>query len=354
MKPEDTATLPFVQVAERYWESLTRGPERPRALRSTRTILDRHLIPALGRLDVNRLEAADVERYRAGMLARGLSAKTINNHLSVLRAVLRFAEANTLVARTPCIENLEAATTPVAALSAEDCERLLRACDGELRAMVLLALRTGLRLGELRALRWSDVDLAGARLRVNSPAGLRETGARGRAREIPLGPKTVLVLSGLPRRGEWVFSGPDGSKLTHGACKWPLYRAALRAGLEPFGWDVLRCTFARELMARHVSPRSIQRLLGMRSAASLLRYAPRIDDPTPIIHLLDLKDRTRWAGIYRRAGASANRPTAPPRSTIFVLVPDDGRHRARLGLPSFGVPGVPMLARVACVQAAHQ
>lgn len=127
-------------------------------------------------------------------------------------------------------------------LDLEEAERLVNAAEGERKTMILIALRTGLRLGELRALRWQDVNLVAGKLRVRQAVAgdVLGTPKSGRAREVPLSPETVKALkahrncaasscsapmldgcSGRTKRSircGWLASGPGSSSSAGTAC----------------------------------------------------------------------------------------------------------------------------------------
>jgi integrase len=130
---------------------------------------------------------------------------------------------------------------------------LLEALDGEWRTLILVALRTGMRQGELRALRWQDVDLVAGRIfvRQNIVRGHVGTPKSGKPREIALGEEVRVALKAHRHlRGPLVFCDMGGHVLTKGEMKHPLWRARKKAGLRPIGWHVLRHTFASHLAMR--------------------------------------------------------------------------------------------------------
>jgi integrase len=133
-----------------------------------------------------------------------------------------------------------------------------------------------LRLGELLALRWSDVDLDGGRIMVRRAAarGVVGTPKNGRSREVPLSEQAARTLREMPRsESELLFPGLDGRLLTTGACKWPIYRAAERAGIRRVGWHVMRHSFASHLVMRGAPVKAVQELLRHQSIEMTMRYA---------------------------------------------------------------------------------
>lgn len=155
--------------------------------------------------------------------------------------------------------------------------RLLEAAKGEplWYAMVLVAVRTGLRNGELRALRWEDVDLRAGKLIVRRAAAKQAVGTpkSGRSREVPLSDETIKVLRAHRHLCSLVFCHPDGRMWTQDECDRPLERISKRAGLAPVSWHVLRHTFASHLAMRGAPLKAIQELLGHSQISTTMRYA---------------------------------------------------------------------------------
>jgi integrase len=134
-------------------------------------------------------------------------------------------------------------------------------------AQVIIALQTGLRIGELLALRWEDLDLDGGGLLVRRSVWkhVESTPKGGRPREVPLSDQALEALRKHPRRGPYVFSTLDGQRRDRHGCTRALYAIAERAGQQlPFGWHVLRHTFASHLVMRGVPLKAVQELMGAR------------------------------------------------------------------------------------------
>ena len=146
-----------------------------------------------------------------------------------------------------------------AAAAGSDCK--LACADNYWRTMIVVAVRTGLRLGEL-ALRWSDVDLTGGRINVRRSVveGIIGTPKNGRTREVPLSEQAAATLGEHPHRAELVLCDTDGGMLTPAECRWPLRRAYQRAGLRRVGWHMLRHTFVSHLAMRGVKDRRFARV----------------------------------------------------------------------------------------------
>jgi integrase len=239
-------------------------------------VIKNHLIPAFGTRRLDEIGAREIEAFKSLKLRQRKSAKTVNNMLTILRKMLSVAQEWGTIPFVPKVKWLRVPSNKFDFLTFEEADRLIAAADGQWRAMITLALKTGLRQGELLALSWDDVDLVAGRLVVsrNLAYGEVTTPKNGKTREIPLGDD---VLASLKRhrhlRGDFVFCKLDGSMLTKGETKHPLWRACKRAGLRRVGWHVLRHTFASHLVMRKAPIKAVQELMGHSTITMTERYA---------------------------------------------------------------------------------
>ena len=249
--------------------------------KAKRQILRDHIVPTFGPTPLDRITFAAIEDFKNSLVidkedgGKGLSNKTANNILTVLRRLLALAHKRGALPSVPEIEWLP--TTPGAFdfQTYEESEALIEATAPEWRCMVVVGLRCGLRQGELLGLRWEDVDLKHGRITVRrSIVRGRVKGTKSRrVREVPLGEDVRAELVRQRHlRGPYVFCDLDGKHLTNGACKWPLYAACEGARLRRIGWHVLRHTFCSQLAMAGVIPSAIQRLAGHATLKMTERY----------------------------------------------------------------------------------
>jgi integrase len=182
-RPEE---LTFAQFSERF---LTMHVPAKNLKRSTREIyesnLRRHLLPALGRFLLTDLEARPeiIDRYVAEKVGKGLAAKTVHNHLLLLSVMFRRAVAWRLIRSNPVtfvdrprleepeiliLNEAEIARylSAFAQLEREETDQLKRVCWTGMRRLVITALGTAMRRGELLALRWGAVNLLEGKIEV--------------------------------------------------------------------------------------------------------------------------------------------------------------------------------------------
>lgn len=218
-----------------------------------------------------------VRDYMTRRLAQGLKPASVNRERSLLLRVLNVAKADGVIAANPIggksVKRLEEDNSREArmlelGLTDADMRRLIESSDPKIRPVVEIALLTGMRLGEILSLRWSQVDLAQRTLTVTAAKSKSK-----RSRMIPLGRDLLDVFRSARRRGEYVF--PNG-----GTCQKSVRKsfetACRRAGI-PHGREKgivfhdLRHVAATELVKR-IDVVTASRILGHASVEMTMRY----------------------------------------------------------------------------------
>lgn len=249
---------------------------KPSEQRTKAFILRKHLVPWFGNFPLEKVASAQIEQYKAAKLKGGLSPKSVNNHLIVLSKCLRTAVEWGLIDRCPKIGNLKATSQRLDFLSPVDSKRLIDAgTEGLWGEMTLLALRTGMRLGELFGLQWEDIDFQRKVITVQRSivCGIVGTPKNGKTRHIPFTDEVGRILFERRKAHGLLFHRPDGSPLSHHMAYDALHRACDRAGLRRVSWHVLRHTFASQLACEGVPIPAIKELLGHSSIVMTMRYA---------------------------------------------------------------------------------
>ena len=276
--PEEKKVLApkFAAFSDVFINTYAKTNNKPSEVATKESMLKNHLVPAFGKLRLDEIGPERIEALKAAKLEAKLSPKTINNMLTVLRRILVVACEWGKVKSVPPVQWLKVPEPDFDFLDFEEARRLVAAAPAEWKAIILLGLRTGLRQGELLALRWDDVDLVAGRLMVKRSVarGIIGTPKNGKSREIPLSDDALLALKAERHlKGELVFCDAAGEMLTKGECKWPLWHTCKRAGLRRIGWHVLRHSFASHLAMRGVPVKAIQELMGHATIEMTMRYA---------------------------------------------------------------------------------
>jgi len=199
------------------------------------SIVRNHLTPKLGRLRLDAIGPREVNRFCREQEKAGCKPKTINNQLAVLSSMLTTAAEWELIDKPPRIRFLRVPPQPFDFLDFDEADRLVEAAErGLWRTAIVTVLHTGLRLGEMMALRWQDVDLKTGMLLVRQSQWKSEiVGPKTLTsiREIPLNRVATFALAEHRHlRGPLVFCGDDGSPLSEQICRRALMRACKKAG----------------------------------------------------------------------------------------------------------------------------
>lgn len=259
-----------------FLKTYAQTENKPSERASKESIVALHLKPFFGEMALGEINESAIAQFKAQQVKKGLKAKTINNQLTVLRTALVCAREWKRLAAVPAIKWLKTDPSPFAFFTFEESERLLQATQREHYALVVTALKAGLRRGELLALRWEDVDFRAGKINVRRSSWRGEVTKPkgGRYREIPMSPALAMALKAHRHlRGELVFCNADGSPLTRDQIKRVVPSACKRAGLRILQWHALRHSFASQLVMNGVTLKAVQELLGHATLEMTLRYA---------------------------------------------------------------------------------
>jgi len=245
------------------------------------------VVPRLGRVPLARLTPLDLQGLYVGLEEAGLSRRSVHHTHRALHRAFGQAVRWGLLPRNPC----DGATPPqpkrpeMRVLDQEQVAALLDATrDHPAHALYVLAITTGMRIGELLGLRWGDADLGASKLAVRR-ALQRQNGAglvfvepkTGRSRRsIVLGQRAVLALRQhrarqLERRlvaGEaWrdqglIFCNATGGPADPSWQRAVFYEALKGAGPPPIRFHDLRHTAATLLLTEGVHPKVVSEMLG--------------------------------------------------------------------------------------------
>ncbi len=268
----------FAQFAWKWFDEYVMVNNKPSEQQTKKYVLSASLVPFFGKMSVKQITTNDIERYKAHALKERVTKKTINNRLTVFRKCLATAyEWLDLEGRMPKIKWLKCSPPKTDYLSPDECALLLSKVDGIVREIILTAVRTGMRQGELKGLQWSSVDWQNNIITVRhsrceytkelcSPKSNRE-------RYIPIDNDVYEVLHKRKKNTGYVFLDRDGKVFDDQRLERRLTNACKKAGLRKIGWHTLRHTFASHLVMRGVPINAVQMLMGHTDIRTTMRYA---------------------------------------------------------------------------------
>ena len=270
----------FSGFAKKWLDTYLKTNRKHSYYRTSEQIIRVHLVPFFGDRELRSVEPEQVEEYKAAKVA-ALSAKTVNNHIGVLSMIFRKAVEWGYCERNPVtgVGLLRLPPQEFKFWDRQQSDAFLAALGEAEPAWVpffLCALRTGMRLGELFALRWDDLDFVKRQVRVVWSYTHKRLGSpkNGKGRTIPMSPELADALRGSRHlRGPLVFCRDEGGYLTRDMVKHPFDRATRKAGLQAIRLHDLRHSFASQLVMAGVPLTAVKEYLGHSDLTMTMRYA---------------------------------------------------------------------------------
>lgn len=268
--------LTFGKFALQWLDVYVRNNNKRSEYRNREYLLNATLIPYFGNKNIEEIGTYDIEQFKNDLLMKkNLAPKTINNYLCILSRCLKSAMEWELLNQMPRIKLMKVPPQKFDYLTVAETEELLGGVKDITHDMILLAVRTGLRFGELIALRWEDVDLEKAILTVSRNISREIEGSpkNNKIRTIPLSKSVIEMLNNRPKRSAYIFHDKKGMPLKYTCCRVRLKRRCLKANMRVISWHILRHTFASHLAAQSNSVITIKELLGHSDIKTTMRYA---------------------------------------------------------------------------------
>ena len=290
-------------------ESVLAEPGTP-ARRGVRR-LNGYVMAVLGDRPAIEITTREVNTLLEQIAGGGASASTVNKYRAVIVAIFNHGmrESTFGLPRNPAASSdkrREAQPGPLRFYEPEEIEAAARSLaegrhrsleeerhqehpersaqelteDAQDAELIRVAAYAGLRLGELLALRWRDVDFAGHVLTVSRAisGGVESTTKSGRVRRVPLPDQAAAALERLSRRerftepGELVFCNLYGRPLDGSALRRRFKRARDAAGLRQLRFHDLRHTYGSLLASRGIDLVTIQAAMGHAALSTTSRY----------------------------------------------------------------------------------
>ena len=267
--PRIKADMPFGDWMEHWYETHSRPAARPGTRRIYEGYLRLYISPGLGHIPLNRLTAKDMQQFFAWLKTEGradqsdgktgLADSQLRNIHSLCRRALEKAVSENLIPQNPAsgCKLPPAQKGEMNILSRESMQKLLiQAKEEKYYELFLLEFATGLRLGELTALQWEDLNLTTGELRISKQAVVigsevvvTEPKTKAAVRTLLLPPKVLEVFREYRKRNvsRWLFPSPkkEDSPLLPSVVRQRLHRLLDHAGCERVRFHDLRHPYVK-------------------------------------------------------------------------------------------------------------
>lgn len=282
------------------WLKDKRTQVKRRTYFAYKDIIERHILPQLGEKPLSDVTSDDFrtlieEKLDTGNVksGKGLSSNSVNLIIAVIKGVFRGAYEEELIDKNPAdrIRRVRVTERRAEALSIRDEGKIRKHIEesGDNRLTgILIAMDTGMRVGEILALTWDDIDFKRGvisvyktRYRVKTDDGkyedvTDEPKTKSSVREIPLPPSLAARLKKMKKemRSEYVITNKSGERMSIRSYQYIFKRLQEKLGLKALNFHCLRHTFATRAVECGVDIKTVSELLGHKSASlTVNRYA---------------------------------------------------------------------------------
>ena len=180
---------------------------------------DRLILPYFKRYKIEEIKASHVELWQESLLKQGLSTSTVSKCRNLLGQIMHKACADDLVTKNPVeyAEKIEVKHEKQFGYSVDEAILIMREADGWLKVFLTIAFTTGMRTGEIMALKWEDVrtDLSCILLKRSVTKGILTEGSSGtknHERIVPIVSEVMNMIEELKTKSssEWMFPAKHG------------------------------------------------------------------------------------------------------------------------------------------------
>ena len=295
-----------------------------------------HIIPHIGQIPLNQLQQNDLQQFYAalkkdGRLIRtehfgsGLSDRMVRSCHATCRTALEKAVAEGLIPVNPAIgcKLPPKKSGEMQVLTHEEMQRfLIQAKENDFYEMAVLELATGMRRGEICALKWEDLDCKTGALsirrqviRVQHELHISEPKTKSSIRTIVLPPAVLNVLKELKERAdsEWIFPSPvkEGEPIDPHSAYRKMKKVLARAECKNIRFHDLRHTFAITALEHGMDVKTLSAIIGHISSATTIDIYSHITDS------MQLHAATKIEQGFGRNEAYA------PHETIYNQTPNE-------------------------------
>lgn len=214
-----------------------------------------------------------IQKFRASRLKEGVTESTANRYLALLKRMFSIAIEEGYADENPVKKVKffsEKGALRERILIEQEEEKLMETCSDTLRPILIVALNTGMRRGEILNLRWSQIDLKNRIIRV-------EKTKSGKVRHIPINDVLFCELHKLKSKNSHVFLNSETMK-PFVDMKKGFKAACRRADIKGMRFHDLRHTFASRLIEKGADIETVRELLGHHSITITQRYTHSTDD----------------------------------------------------------------------------
>lgn len=283
---------------------------------------------------LHQIDSVMIRQYLAKRLNE-VKPSTVNRHFSMLKCMFnRAIEWGMFFGPNPTkgIKKIAENNSRCRWLTEEEQIRLLSHCYGITKVIVLVALKTGMRWGEIIQLKWRQASQSNYVDFENETIVIHESLTKGRSsRFIPLSKTLKEALLTVPKvaGNDYIFQNPETQKPL-GSIKKSFKTALKRAGINDFTFHDLRHTFASQLVRNGVDLYVVQKLLGHTTPKMTQRYAHLSSHQ--LKDAIEKIDAQSGDFVYNTSFTKAVGLSSKKMNNTPQVSPDDSTNLAQIGV----------------------
>jgi integrase len=280
LRPEPVREVKLFGEVAQQWIKIKERQIKSSTLRDYRGAMNYYILPRFGNVPIDQITYLNIEEFISGLKCTN---KRINNIMVPMRSMMKFALKASLIDRNPMdlVDNLKVSKPDISPLSMDEVNRFLDAVEPYYRPFFYVAFFTGMRFGEMAALKWKNVDFRLGVVRVRETRVRNEEGrpkTKGSNRDIKM---LAPVIEGFREqraitmgKSPYVFLNQKGRPLLPNSINYHVWKPALRAaGLKPRSLYQTRHSFATLMLDAGELPGWVQSMMGHESLKMILeRY----------------------------------------------------------------------------------
>jgi len=275
--------ITFEQVFNNWMDQKIRNKRGYKTVLQYDGFYSKHFKDHFGSLRISFIQTKDIDKFVSYLIHLNLKAKSVNNVLTLLKQVFKFAHENEILKLNPCkkVDFMKVPEKEIKYFTEEEIRSLLQANKFEdIYPILVIALNTGMRIGEIFGLCWDCINFEKNQILVRRTAtryGLQEHNKTLSVRHVPMNTAVKELLFDQLKKQKnlsFVISNNKGQMMNPDHFSERHFnKATQRAGVRPFTFHCLRHTYASQFMMKGGNIYDLQAILGHTDLQTTMIYA---------------------------------------------------------------------------------
>lgn len=279
---DNNKSVLFSEIAKEWYE-LKRLNVKESTLARYKSVLENHIIPLLGTYYISLISPKIIQDYLNQLKSKGFSAKTVNDVLIVIKNIFKFAELKgiriNVALNTITVKQMKNRIETLTALDENKLRHYLLEHMDNKNLGILLCLFTGIRIGELCALKWSDIDIKEKIISIDktmiriqrtldckmskTKVVITSPKSEDSKRIIPISDSLIKILGSFKQnKTAYILTGFVDKYIEPRNMQYHFKSVLKKCGIKNYKFHTLRHTFATRCVENGFEIKSLSEILG--------------------------------------------------------------------------------------------